>query len=84
MYDARIMKRTTVMLPDEVSDYLRYEAKLRGVSVATLVREAIEAQMPGLERRTLSFVGVGEGDVDGSVRVDDRVASAVRRRYPAN
>ena len=83
MYDVSIMKRTTVMLPDDVSDYLRYEAKQRGVSVAALVREAVEARMPGPERRELSFVGVGDGEVDGSVRVDEHVAKAVRRRHAA-
>jgi hypothetical protein len=79
---AHIMKRTTVMLPDDVLARLRRESKRRGVSVAEIVREAIEVQLP--EPRSggrLSFFGVGEGGpADASERVDDYVAGAVRKR----
>jgi hypothetical protein len=48
------------MLPDELDARLRYWAGRRGVSVAELVREAVEARYGGLTGpRSLSFVGVG-------------------------
>jgi hypothetical protein len=76
------MKRTTVMLPDEVLLRLRREAKRRGVSLGEIVREAVDIHVP--EPRPsgrLSFFGVGEGGpADASERVDDYVADAVRKR----
>ncbi|MGH9245002.1 MAG: ribbon-helix-helix protein, CopG family [Acidimicrobiales bacterium] len=55
------MTRTTVMLPDDVAKRLRLEARRRGVSMATLVREAVEAKFPEPERKPLSFVALGRG-----------------------
>jgi hypothetical protein len=78
---ALCVKRTTVMLSDELDARLRFEARRRGVSIADLVREALDArfgQPPG--RRRLSFVAVGEGDADNvSERVDEFVSRAVQR-----
>ena len=79
---ARIMKRTTVMLPDDTLTRLRHESRRRGVSVAELVREAVERHVPepGASGR-LSFFAVGEGGPpDASERVDEYVAGAVRER----
>ncbi|MFN8224392.1 MAG: CopG family transcriptional regulator [Gaiellales bacterium] len=81
---ARIMKRTTVMLPDEVSARLRYEARRRGVSIAEVVREAVEQHLPGEpDAKPLSFVALGEGQVRDSERVDEVVRGAVRRKLGA-
>ena len=79
---ARIMKRTTVMLPDEVDARLRLEARRRGVPVAEIVREAVDRHLPAPEPgRRLAFFAVGEGGPeDASERVDEIVADAVRRR----
>ena len=76
------MKRTTVMLPDEVLLRLRREAKRRGVSLGEIVREAVDVHLPEpLPGGRLSFFGVGEGGpADASERVDDYVADAMRRR----
>jgi hypothetical protein len=58
-YDVCV-KRTTIMLPDELDARLRYLAARRGVSVAELVREAVEARYGQPSGpRTLSFAGVG-------------------------
>jgi hypothetical protein len=55
------MRRTTIMLPDELDTRLRYLAGRRGVSVAELVREAVEARYgQAAGPRTLSFAGVGQ------------------------
>jgi hypothetical protein len=52
------------------------------VSVAQIVREAVEQLFPAPEvGRPLSFFGIGEGGPeDVSERVDEYVARAVRRR----
>ncbi|WP_405060676.1 ribbon-helix-helix domain-containing protein [Kribbella sp. NBC_01505] len=39
------MKQTTMTLPDELDAKLRHEAASRGITLATLVREAIEAHL---------------------------------------
>ena len=78
---ACIMKRTTVMLPDDVVSRLRHESQRRGTSVAAVVREAVEEHLPAHEPgRKLSFFALGEGPPDGSERVDDYVAAAMARR----
>jgi Ribbon-helix-helix protein, copG family len=76
------MKRTTVMLPDEAVARLRRESRRRGVSVAEIVREAVDAHVPEPRPQgRLSFFGVGEGGpADASEHVDDYVAAAVRKR----
>jgi hypothetical protein len=80
-YD-HFMKRTTVMLPDDVEARLRREARRRGVSIAQIVREAVERGFPAPESgRPLAFFAVGEGGpADASERVDEYVQRAVRRR----
>lgn len=77
-----IMKRTTVMLPDDVLLRLRHEARRRGVSVARVVRDAVERDLsPTGEGKPLSFFGIGEGGPsDASERVDEYVGRAVRKR----
>jgi len=76
------MKRTTVMLPDDLEARLRLEARRRGVSIAEVVREAVELQLPAPEPgRPLSFFAIGAGGPpDASERVDDYVTGVVRRR----
>ena len=79
---ARIMKRTTVMLPDELEARLRLEARRRAVSIAEVVREAVALHLPAAEPgRPLAFFAIGEGGpADASERVDEYVAGVVRRR----
>lgn len=82
---AYLMKRTTVMFPDDVDARLRLEARRRGVPLAQIVREAVERELPAPESgRPLSFFGIGEGGpADASERVDEYVGRAVgRRRRP--
>jgi hypothetical protein len=77
------MKRTTVMLPDDVEARLRREARRRGVPLAQIVREAVERELPAPEPgRRLSFFGIGEGGpADASEHVEAYVVRAVRRRH---
>jgi hypothetical protein len=75
------VKRTTIMLPDDVDARLRLEARRRGTSIAEVAREAIELQLPPQPEGALSFFGVGEGSPsDASERVDELVVEGVRRR----
>jgi Ribbon-helix-helix protein, copG family len=76
------VKRTTIMLPDEVDARLRLEARRRGSSIADVAREAIDRQLPhpSADGR-LSFFSVGEGSrADVSERVEEFVGKAVARR----
>ena len=56
------MKRTTIMLPDDLDARLRFEARRRGAAVAELIREALEARYGApAGPRHLSFVALGRG-----------------------
>ena len=76
------MKRTMILIPDELDARLRLEAARRGVSLAEVSRAALEAYLaaqaaPG----ALGFFAAGDGAPDDvSERVDEYVAAAVRRR----
>jgi hypothetical protein len=77
-----VTHRTTLMLPDGLHARLRREADRRGVSLAEVAREKLEA---GFADRTrpgrLSFFAIGEGDPDDvSERVDEFVGRALARR----
>ena len=79
---ACIMKRTTVMLSDDLLARVRLESRRRGTSVADVVREAVEREFsqPKRSGKALSFFGVGEGGpADASERVDEVVGTALRR-----
>lgn len=84
MWYARFMKRTTVMLPEDVEARVRLEARRLGVSIAEVVRDAVEKHLPAPEPgRALLFFGVGEGGpADASEHVDEFVRGALRRRRP--
>ena len=75
------MKRTMILIPDELDARLRLEAARRGVSLAEVSREALEAYLaPHAASGVLGFFAVGDGAPDDvSERVDEFVALAVRR-----
>lgn len=70
------------MLPDDVLARLRHESRRRGTSVAEVVREAVERELPAPEPgKPLSFFALGEGGPDdASERVDEYVGEALRTR----
>lgn len=80
---AVLMKRTTVMLPDDVNARLRIEARMRGVSVAEIVREAVVLHLPtDAPGGRLSFFASGEGGpADASELVDEHVRNVVVERH---
>lgn len=84
-YDVCV-KRTTILLPDELDARLRYLAGRRGVSVAELVREAVEARYGQPSGpRTLSFAGVGRPvpgtPTDLARRHDEFLGEALKRGH---
>ncbi len=83
-YD-RFMKRTTVMLPDETLARLRQESRMRGVSVAEIVRDAVERHLAEPEapvKRRLGFIGIGmSDDPDIAENVDKYFAEAMKERW---
>ena len=81
---AILMKRTTIMLPDELDSRIRLEARRRGVSIADIAREAIEKHLPGPPPKgRLGFFAVGDGEpTDVSERVDEFVGEAIARHRP--
>lgn len=75
------MKRTSVKIPDALDARLRHEAALRGVTIAEINREALEAYLghPGGER-TLGAAGAGRsGRSDISERIEEILAAGVAR-----
>jgi hypothetical protein len=65
------MNRTTLMLPEDVRDRLRMLAAERGVSMATIVREAIDEKIAGVRPKPRSL-GVGaSGTTDTARRTGD-------------
>ncbi|MHB1508728.1 MAG: ribbon-helix-helix protein, CopG family [Acidimicrobiales bacterium] len=76
------MKRTTIMLPDDLDARIRLTARRRGVSIADVAREAIERHLPApTQTGRLGFFDIGEGKpADASQRVDELVGKAIARR----
>lgn len=81
-YAGNMMKRTMIVIPDELDIRLRFEAERRGVSVAEVSRAALDAYLaPVMQPGPLGFFGVGEGSPDDvSERVDEVVNAAISRR----
>ena len=53
------MRRTTIVAPDDLIERLRREAVERGVSLATVIREALEEKAEGYRPRPRSL-GLGD------------------------
>ncbi|CAN5534772.1 hypothetical protein BH23CHL10_BH23CHL10_09660 [soil metagenome] len=65
------MDRTTLTIPAELRTRLRRLAADRGVSMATIVREAIDEKLAGARPRPRSM-GIGaSGSKDGARRAAD-------------
>jgi predicted transcriptional regulator len=73
------MRRTTVMLPDDLDARLRHEAERRRTTLSDLTREAIEAHLGGKRaRRRLMAAGAGaSGHSDISERIEQILAAEV-------
>jgi predicted transcriptional regulator len=62
------MERTTLMLPDETRDRLRRLAAERGVSMATIIREAIDEKVARTRPRPQSM-GSGASGTSDTARI---------------
>jgi hypothetical protein len=76
------VKRTTIMVPDDLDALMRQEARRRGVSIADVARRALERDLPGPPKEgRLSFFAVGAGGPDDvSEHVEDYVGHALGSR----
>ena len=71
------MRRTTVMLPDDLDLQLRREAARRNMTISEVTREAIERHVGGPPRR-LRAAGTGRsGRDDVSERIEEILAAEV-------
>lgn len=77
------MKRTTVLLPDDVAKLLKLEAERRGVTPSQVIREAVATYIAGppTEKRVLKFANLvpeGPRKFDAS-RLDQYLAEHYAR-----
>ena len=73
------MKRTTVKLPNEIDARLRHEASRRGVTIAEVTREAIEAHLGGSRRRLIAAKAGRSGHRDTARRIEEIIRREARR-----
>jgi Arc/MetJ-type ribon-helix-helix transcriptional regulator len=79
------MKRTTVMLPDELAALLEYERRRRDVPASEIVREALaeyltnDRREPGKPR--FSFIGVGRSTGPEAGKLSENVEEILRREW---
>ena len=74
------MKRTTVKLPDTLDGILRREAEMRGVPIAVVTREALEAYFKMTTPRQFLAAGAGNSGVgDISDRIEEILGSEIAR-----
>lgn len=70
--DDAIMKRTTIMLPDDLAYLLDCERRRRGVSTAVIVREAVAAYFNiTSEPRRIPFAALGVSGIPDLAENDE-------------
>jgi len=65
------MKRTTVVLPDELAARLDQERRRRDVSAASIIREAVERYFRGVQDDAFGFIGMVGSGGQGPDAADD-------------
>ena len=81
--------RTQIQLTEEQMERLRRVSKARGVSIAAVIREAVDRSLDVDDRKrrwelAMSVVGTGrdiEGATDVSERHDEYYADAIEQRW---
>lgn len=69
------MVRTTVKIPEELDERLRYEARRRGVTISDVTRSALEDHLRS-GRRRLRAAGAGRsGRGDVSERIEEIISA---------
>ena len=74
------MRRTTISLPEEVSDAVEREARRRRVPVSQVIRESVEAQLGMGAPRMIPFAAVGRSGRHDTARRVDEILEADRTR----
>lgn len=69
------MQRTTISLPDDLTEALQREARRRGSSVSAIAREAIADRLSMDKARPLPFAALGRsGHADTAERAEEILA----------
>ncbi|HVR39207.1 MAG TPA: hypothetical protein VMU84_08920 [Thermoanaerobaculia bacterium] len=71
------MKRTTVKLPIEID--VRHEASRRGITIADVTRETIEAHIGGGRRRLLGAKAGRSGQRDTARKIEEIIRRESRK-----
>ena len=79
------MKRTQIQLDEQTYQVLREKAHQRGVSMAHVVREALEQYLTGPPKRKLTladfkFIAYGKSDPDAPTEYGDIVYEEMREK----
>ncbi len=76
------MKRTTVVLSDELATLLELERRKRDVSAAEVIRQALAAYLgvDGQRPKPLSFIGIAEGSGED---IASRMEEILAEEWPA-
>ncbi len=76
------VRRTTVKLPDELDARVRHEAARRGITIAELTREALEAHLGVRRRRRFLATAAGHsGRHDISERMEELLEEMMREEF---
>jgi hypothetical protein len=69
------MKRTTILLPEDLAALLELERRRRDVSAAEVIREALAAYLQGSEEQParLPFIGIGRSGQRHVARQAERI-----------
>jgi predicted transcriptional regulator len=62
--------RTTVKIPEDLDERLRYEAKRRGVTISDVTRSALEDHLRVGRRRLRAAAAGRSGESDVSARIE--------------
>lgn len=69
------MVRTTVKIPEELDERLRYEAKRRGVTISDVTRSALEDHLQRGRRRLRAAAAGRSGASDISERIEEIISA---------
>jgi hypothetical protein len=65
------MKRTTIMLPDDLKESARKVASQRGVSLGTLIRGALQKEVGAARPKPKAIGIIDSGHTDTAARAGD-------------
>ncbi len=74
------MVRTTVKIPEELDERLRYEAKRRGSTISDVTRSALEAHLRGGRRQLRAAAAGHSGHTDISERIEQIISAELGDR----